>query len=312
MDDSTHADGGWPARESVASRGLEHLCLLELDYRSHPPQNSQFFVKGCPQDNVELSRKRGTLLLKNGEIKMKKSIFIMAIATLVGVLGHCFGQESSPNQSPNTELSERDKELIRHRIDRIVDKDQQFRSYLNYGTIDEAEIKRIEKLDAKEQLAAMTKNRGILTDEIKKFLTQLQLKNDRENWAEFLEIVEKHGYPSPERIGVETDRLFVLLLHPPVGKAEVESHVAKLSAVLKPEVLSGRMKPKFFAMFVDNMHVKILRRPQLYGTNQMFDPETKAILAPMIEDLAKANRLRREIGMPELKEGEYRLAKTNN
>jgi len=56
------------------------------------------------------------------------------------------------------------------------------------------------------------------------------------------------------------------------------------------------------------MLAKILRRPQKYGTNKVFESKTRTVLPPFIEDLKKANAARREIGMPELKKSEYRLS----
>ncbi len=53
---------------------------------------------------------------------------------------------------------------------------------------------------------------------------------------------------------------------------------------------------------------EILRRPQLYGTNQVFNRETGVIEPPIVQSLESANQARREIGMPELQDGEYRLA----
>lgn len=209
---------------------------------------------------------------------------------------------------PKAELTEDEKKELRTRIDRIIEKDQQFRSYLSFCTTDDEEIARVKKLDAKGQLAEMSKNTGNLSEEVRQLLVQLQLKNDRQNWAEFVSIVKEFGYPSPKRIGVETDRIYLLLLHPPVGKEEIEKHVAECEAMMKPEVAAGRFEPRQYASFVDNMRGKILRKPQLYGTNQMFDPATKRILPPQIVDLDLANKLRREIGMEELKPGEYRLA----
>jgi len=210
------------------------------------------------------------------------------------------------------ELSEFDKRLLKDRISRIHEKDQQFRSYLSFHTTDEQKITELEKLDVAGQLAAMTQNKNALPDEVNTLLQNLQRKNDKENMGEFLSIVKEYGYPSKERLGVESDLLFVLLLHPPVELEEVEAHTKSLCELLLPEVKAGRMKARLYASFVDNMSGKILRLPQVYGTNQQFDRASGKILPPQIENLEKANKARREIGMPELKDGEYRLASTKD
>ena len=102
---------------------------------------------------------------------------------------------------PSCQLSETDRRIINQRISRILEKDQQFRSYLSFGTTDDEKIAEISKLDAQGQLKAMSENRKSLSEEVKPLLDQLQLKNDRENYAEFFEIVKQYGYPSPERLG---------------------------------------------------------------------------------------------------------------
>ena len=248
-------------------------------------------------------------------------VFVFSIALSICWISYCTNALSQDSkQSSNAtkgneappELSDVDKKLLNQRIAWLLEKDQQFRSYLSYQTTDEAEIARIKKLGMKEQLQEMANSERKLSDEVRKLLTQLQLKNDREVLAEFIEIVKKYGYPSPERLGVKTDKLFVVLLHPPVKREKVENHLAEMKQLLKPEVVAGRMDARRYATFVDNMRGKILRRPQLYGTNQMFDPKTRKILPPIIESLDRANAARREIGLPQLKEGEYRLAKTES
>lgn len=241
---------------------------------------------------------------------MKSRRLLLAVA-ICGLLSVTVNAQQIPNKT-SFELSEIDKRLLNDRIARILEKDQQFRSYLSYHTTDDEKIAELNKLDAKGMMEAMTQNKGALSAETTELLKKLQLKNDKENLKEFLAIIEEYGYPSAERLGVKADKLFVLLLHPPVEKGQVESHTKMLCEKLLPEVKAGRMKPKLYAMFVDNMRGKILRLPQIYGTNQQYDRATGKILPPKIEDLDKANRARQEIGMPELKDGEYRLASASN
>lgn len=224
-------------------------------------------------------------------------------------------QETSPktateSSEPKSELSETDKRIIRLRIEMIMFKDQQFRDYLAYGTTDDEKISQFDKLSESEQMKWLfAKDKEKLPEETRKLLHQLQRKNDKENLAEFISIVKEFGYPSDKRIGLEQGRVFALLLHPPVDRDEVEAHTREMCKLLLPEVKAGRMEAKTYAVFVDNQRGKILRLPQLYGTNKQFNRATGKILPPIIEDLEASNRARREIGMPELKEGEYRLLK---
>ncbi|MFK7821833.1 MAG: hypothetical protein AB8G99_24250 [Planctomycetaceae bacterium] len=252
---------------------------------------------------------------------MRVSIFSAVIAlTFVGstalkasVVGNPSQQSASEPEIATADtkaLSKTDQRIIRSRIDQILERDQQFRSYLSFGTTDDAEIERLNQLDTKAMLVEMASKKRQLSPEVQSLLQQLQLKNDKQNYADFYDIVREHGYPSPKRIGVKHDRLFVLLLHPPCPAEEIEDHIDHMSKLLLPEVQSGRMKGKMFATFVDNMRGKILRQPQLYGTNQQFDRKTGTILPPVIVDLDKTNIAREELGMPALKPGEYRLAES--
>ena len=208
------------------------------------------------------------------------------------------------------ELSETDQQIIRLRLDAMLEKDQQFRTYLSLNTTDEKKVAEYEKLSETEQMKTMfqsKKKKDKLPEEVEKVLWEFQRRNDRQNLAELSAIIKEFGYPGPHRIGMERDRVLALLLHPPVGRDEVEDHTKEMCKLLLPEVKAGRMEAESYAKYVDNMRGKILRLPQLYGTNKQFDRATGKIRPGLIEDLEATNQARREIGMPELKEGEYRL-----
>lgn len=97
-------------------------------------------------------------------------------------------------------------------------------------------------------------------------------------------------------------------MHPPAD-CDVSAYFSDYSKLLLEEVRSGRMPAKTYAMFYDNMKAKILREPQLYGTNMRFDKKTNSIKPPIIESLTKSNKARKGIDLPALKEGEYALIK---
>ncbi len=67
------------------------------------------------------------------------------------------------------------------------------------------------------------------------------------------------------------------------------------------------MKAESFALFVDNIKAKILKEPQLYGTNKSFNPATMTMGLPEIEDITQTNNERLAIGMEPLEEGLYSI-----
>ena len=221
-------------------------------------------------------------------------------------------ESTDANPESNSELSEANQRIIQLRIEAMMEKDQQFRTYLSLNTTDEKKVAEYEKLSETEQMKTMfQKKKDKLPEEVEKVLWELQRRNDRQNLNELASIIKEFGYPGPHRISMERDRVFALLLHPPVSRDEVEDHTKEWCKLLLREVKAGRMEAESYAKYVDNMRGKILRRPQLYGTNKQFDRATGKIRPGLIEDLEATNRARREIGMPELKEGEYRLWKND-
>ena len=243
---------------------------------------------------------------------MKSLTALLTITLCFQASSYLMAQRTTEaNASPKSELSETDQRIIRQRLEAMFDKDQQFRNHLSFGTIDDEKIAEYEKLEVAEQFKAMRENKDKLSKEVRETLWEFQRKNDRENLTELASIIEEFGYPGPHRIGAERDRVFALLLHPPVSRDEVEGHTKEWCKLLLPEVKAGRMEAKSYATYVDNMRAKILHLPQLYGTNKQFDRGTGKVRPGLIEDLEATNRARRDIGMPELKEGEYLLWKND-
>lgn len=205
------------------------------------------------------------------------------------------------------ELQEGELKWLRLRVAHMMERDQAFRTYLVYETFDDEEVERLSKLELPALMVAMKEHRGKFSVEVKQVLNQLQAKHDRRNHEELVEIIKEYGYPSRQWLGEGAEDVFPLLLHPPVELAKIEAYLAEMTALLKPEVLAGRMEAKQYAVFVDNILGKILRRPQLYGTNEVFNSKTQTIDPPEIAHLEETNRARRELGLAELKEGEYRV-----
>lgn len=208
-------------------------------------------------------------------------------------------------------LSEEDKALLQEKIETIAASDQRYRTPLSVGTLNDS-ILQVDKeksktLSIQEYMAFRQTLDLKLPKEVRDSLWQLQRALDRQNLEAFKEIVAQYGYPSKERLGTKSDRLFTLLLHPPYDKEEIPGFMEEMSAFLLPEVEAGRMPAKLYALFYDNMLGKILRKPQLYGTNQQFDPQTNTVLPPGIIDIEETNRARVSIGLPVLEEGAYRI-----
>jgi len=145
-----------------------------------------------------------------------------------------------------------------------------------------------------------------LSKEVEDSLNNLQHEIDFTNHLKLRGIFNTYGF-LPKDLLVECHwAQLVLLMHPPVD-CDVRIYLRDYSKLLLEEVKSGRMPVKTYAMFYDNMKAKILREPQLYGTNKRFDKKTNSIQPPIIESLAKSNKARKAIGLPALKEGEYEL-----
>ena len=189
------------------------------------------------------------------------------------------------------------------------EKDQRYRQMISLGTLDEATIKKDKEMSNKpiEEYMAFAKT-------IKRTLSQKQIDSlwllqnnlDFENHNAIVSLVKKYGYPSEERLQVKSDKLFPMLLHPP-KEIKPRLYLQKMTELLKPEIIEGRIKAKTFASFVDNIKWKILREPQLYGMNKSFNPKTMKVGLPKIEDIKKTNTARKEIGLPALEEGQYEI-----
>lgn len=208
------------------------------------------------------------------------------------------------------QLNDSDKKYLETELKKMLGKDQKYRSIISLGTLNDSLLAIDEKLrgeEAIQEYITFTKSiEKTLTDKQTDSLWNLQHQADYDNYLKLKAIIKKYGYPSKSRISDDVD-VFPILLHPPV-EIEPEQYLNEMTALLKPEVIAKRMSGKFYAMFYDNIKEKVLNEPQLYGTNRAFNPETMTFGAPIIVDLEKTNKARKQIGLPELKEGEYKLA----
>ncbi|MFT4666624.1 MAG: hypothetical protein ACI8YQ_003955 [Polaribacter sp.] len=209
------------------------------------------------------------------------------------------------------ETTEREIAYIQGIFENISITDQKYRSFLSYETMDETIITKIDSLiDNVGIEAGLTYSNSLnlsLNQELKDSLILLQDQIDLQNHMILRGVWDTYGFIPKSIIEEKNYVQQLLLVHPP-GTWDVRKFQQTYAEMLIEEVKVGRMPAKTYATFYDNMLCKILREPQLYGTNQQFDPEKGEVLPPIIKDLAEANEARAAIGMPLLEDGEYRLA----
>ena len=195
-------------------------------------------------------------------------------------------------------------------IDHLHESSQRYRKYLSAQTLDDQIIEQMDSVYETAGIEVWFKYKKslhlALPKEVEDSLWQLQHQVDLENLLTLRGIIETYGYLPESLIGDNEYVQLILLMHPPMSW-DPRVFFDDYSRLLFPEVKAGRMSPKDYAQFYDDIKVKILREKQLYGTVQEFDPHSNTVLPATIEDIAISNKAREEIGLPLLKEGEYRL-----
>ena len=213
-------------------------------------------------------------------------------------------------QSTKKSIGDSETKLLEKIFANMAASDQQYRSPLSIGTLDPVILAKIDSVGNHHGIAARIAYEKSLNLSIPKNIADslwaLQHEIDLQNHLTLKGIFETYGYISEEIVKENNYVQILLLVHPPMDW-KVETYLKEYTTLLKPEVMAGRMPAKIFANFYDNMKAKILREPQLYGTNKQYDPATQTILPPIIKNIEESNLARIEIGLPTLKEGEYRL-----
>lgn len=208
------------------------------------------------------------------------------------------------------EVSEAEILYLQDVIEHISITDQQYRNYIANGTLDDALIDDMDAVyEAKGIEAYMQYKKSLnlsLAPPLKDSLWQLQHKIDIRNHLTLRGIFDTYGFLSEEILGKKFYIQLLVLMHPPKDWAP-EEYLEEYAALLFKEVKAERMPAKTYATFYDNIRAKIMREPQLYGTNQQFDVKTNSVKPPIIENIKKSNEARKAIGLPILAEGEYRL-----
>ena len=234
---------------------------------------------------------------------MKTVYFLFA---LIG----CF-YTSSYTQDFKKPVSDDEIQYLTQAFATMQEADQRYRSYLTYETLDDQLIAKIDSLmeaDGIEAGFAYVHSLNLsLPEASKDSIHELQHQLDFQNHLMMRGIWEIYGY-IPEELVSEHNYIQLLLLVHPQKNWDIPSYHTAYAELLLPEVKAGRMPAKTYALFYDNILGKILRKPQLYGTNEMYSREQGKVLPPLIGDLEEANQAREELGLPQLKEGEYRLS----
>jgi len=207
-------------------------------------------------------------------------------------------------------ISSSEKVMIEHIFQEISRTDQLYRDPLSKGTTDEKIIAQIDSVFDNEGIeAGLAYEQSLhlsLPKAVEDSLWGLQHIIDFQNHLTIKGLWDTYGYIPKEVVEEKNYVQILLLMHPPKDW-DIPAYLEEYAAFLLEEVKAERMPAKVYAQFVDNVKGKMLKEPQLYGTNQRFDAKTNSILPPAIKNLEESNAAREAIGLPLLKEGEYQL-----
>jgi hypothetical protein len=180
--------------------------------------------------------------------------------------------------------------------------DQLNRSFLQVGTLNQRLIDSVSNLSNQEYFTFLSSHESELSKDQQDSLWSIQNEIDLKNTNRLYSIIEKYGWPSTTKLDSIVSPM-IFLFHTPLET------INKMQDILFNEVKENRMEPIKYATYVDNMRKKAFGKNQLYGTGDEFDPNTNSIVPPFIENIDSTNMERIKIGLPELKEGEYRCEK---
>jgi hypothetical protein len=218
------------------------------------------------------------------------------------------------NTGVKKEISTDERIFLQKMIEEISKSDQKYRKYLSDNTLDDVLIARMDSVYEAagiEAYVAYQKSLELKLDQtLKDSLWMLQHAIDLKNHLTLKGIFETYGFLPKELLDKKFYVQLILLVHPPKDW-DIPTYLAEYGVLLSEEVQAGRMPAITYATFYDNIKGKILREPQLYGTNQQYDPATQKVMPPGIVNLKATNDARTAIGLPALKAGEYRILSTN-
>jgi hypothetical protein len=147
----------------------------------------------------------------------------------------------------------------------------------------------------RSQVDSIEKKFGRTSEEVKKYLTTLNLQ-DSLNIIKVTSIIDKYGWLGPDKVGERGNTtLFLVVQH-----ADKEVHL-KYLPILRQAVKLGKAKSQHLALLEDRTALEEGKK-QIYGSQIVRDPKTgKPVIAPM-EDEKDVDVRREGVGLGPLKE----------
>ncbi|MFK7741816.1 MAG: DUF6624 domain-containing protein [Planctomycetota bacterium] len=161
----------------------------------------------------------------------------------------------------------------------------------------EREALRVELLDMQERDQRMER---IVIDgdparEEPGFYDRKQAQQDRQG-ERCREIFDRWGYPGSDMVGDEASDAFWLIVQHADSDPQFQGQVA---AAMKDAVARGHARGEELAYLTDRVRINTGRK-QLYGTQIQFDGDTGRVLPKALEDAARVDERREEIGLEPL------------
>ena len=129
-----------------------------------------------------------------------------------------------------------------------------------------------------------------------KALGQKILKIDSVNVIKITSILDHHGWPSHNKVGIKAcTSVFIILQH-----ADLVTQKKYLSLV-KKAVQTNDATPSYLALLLDRIELREGRK-QIYGTQYKFDDKTRQRIMEPVIDPENLNKRRLSMGLSELKQ----------
>lgn len=240
---------------------------------------------------------------------MKKTPNILIILLLF--FSSCVLNKKEQNRKIEYTMPENTRIDLINTINQMSEMDSKYRSVIELGTLDTFILKKVKELsqagDIDKYIAYTNTVNRTITEAQADSLKHLQYALDYQNYLKVKSIINQYGYPSTDRLNIKSDNFSPILLHFP-KQINPNDYLEEMSELLIKEVNENRMKAITYARFYDNIITRFLNKPQAYGTVKKFNIKTMTPGLPEIEDIEETNKLRKKIGLTELKEGEYQIA----
>ncbi|WP_420455477.1 DUF6624 domain-containing protein [Rubrivirga sp.] len=119
---------------------------------------------------------------------------------------------------------------------------------------------------------------------------------DADNLARVVEIVDTHGWPTPELVGADgVNAAFMIVQHADPATQE------RMLPLVEAAYRAGDLPGQSYAMLLDRVLVVGRGEPQVYGTQAAFGPDGEMVVSPTIDD-ATLDARRAEVGLPPVAE----------